>query len=1822
MKKFLACSLALISFFLLTAMGSGPGKDEQFASIVSVNIADKEVLSGSKPFMVTFSEEMVAKDAVDKEVPADKMPMSISPAVPGTGRWVSQTSFVFSPDKGFPPGREFRAVLSKELRSLAGKEVWFVFSFRTAVTNVRYLGLDSYNAQARTLTLGIELSQPVKSEALASHITIKNKATGEAMPFVLSDKSESTRHSIKMASVPSDAQLAVSIRTDTDNDPTFLGLEMNYGATVTLPKSGGGSPGAEVVQQTTGGKSDLTIDYQYTSQYDGNISARFYLNRPLAEQPLEKKIVVTPDVPFELNESRNTLVFSQDLEPGMDLTVTLMPGLMDENGNTLSEKISRSLLIEDYDPRAAFCEPGNFITSSFGGRVPVELVNVDKVIVSLYRQYDNNLPFVDISSSYDDELSYLARSIKVQEVKLSLQRNEKQRRSIDVEALAGGQRGVFKLKVDYYSEYESDGQTYMSWQGSNERWVVISDIGLTGRVYPSGIAAYAVSLSTGKPMPGVDLKIHSRSNQVIAQGRTNAQGYIEISRDTPWESQLEPYMMTATSGTDLTLLPLGNQAGVNLGPDGGVRPYLDKGYEAFLFTPRGVFRPGETVNIKAFVRDAARNAPAPFPVLFVVESSRGLEAGRGTATLSDQGGADFTLNLPATASTGSYFAKLVVPGKESEPLGTVNFSVEDFVPPRLEVEVSPKQESFTGGDALPVELSAMYLFGAPGDSLLYELGYRAKAKLFAPAGWEGYAFNDSQVNFDTESNLRYMTGNLSAKGDSAIAFKAPAGWKIPSMLEILLIAGVQEDGGRWVTKSTSVDYYPNPYFIGIKPPAQDSQAPGKEIALKVATVAADGKAWTKAQSLKFDVFSIRGTWATTVRDGRYVYTWNERLTPVHNGDLKLAGGQGDISFTPKQFGHYLVRCSADDGKIISSVRLGVYGSSGEGSEDGSGRLDKVELSLDKKAYLAGETAKLTVKAPFKGTLYIGAEKAARLFTRVIEMQDASVVVDIPVTAVMDPNITLTAWVFRPVEAENKEWFAHRAAGAIPLCIEKKPFTLNVAATTPERASPSKPLSIPFSVVDGNGRPVAGEFSVALVDEGILSLTSFATPDPVAYFMAQRIARGASFDIYDRLMRPELKATTLLIPGGDGAGDAYLGSLSTQQVFLTAFIPTVTTGADGKAVAEFDIPEYSGKGRLMIVGASKNLFASAASPVRFARDVVVEPSAPRAVAPGDTFEVFVKAFTMDNEQLKGAASITVSAAGPVELSGAAKNEIALGKKDSRNFSVTGKALGESGIATLTVKVEVPGNPDLSFEKSFEMVVRPPYPRTSFVVSEMVAAGQNKQLAIKGSWLKGTTSSSLSVDNSPIMAILPALEFLREYPYGCLEQTTSRTWPYLTLTSIMKAIAPDKADEKAINSTLADAVARISSMQTPDGGFAMWPGGTTPAQWASINATHILVEARSKVPVSKRTMDAALGYMRYILSASEGYFGGDILSNTYKAYAAFVLTRAGEPPLSWLQVLSENESRMLPSGRIFLAAAKALQAGNSKPLQNLGKIDLTTIDEDYRYGYSLEGTLRNMSLQLMAWSLVDPSDPAAATLAKDVAKHLGKMRYFTTQDAGMATLAIGLYVEKTDSVGRDFTAEVSAAGKPIGQATNKQPLLLAGGSMPVDLNGQPLPISVKVDGKGTAYCVYSVRGVPSAAPAAEASDMTLTRVWKTSSGQVLDPQGVVNLNKGDRVTVEIVVAPKFSLNDVVLSDLTPGGMEVENPRLNTQSGADGGNQQPGHLELREDRVLVFFDRLSGPVTYSYTMRAVSKGTFALPQVSAEGMYNPEIRATSAPGQLVIK
>ncbi|MCL1941529.1 MAG: hypothetical protein FWG09_06255, partial [Synergistaceae bacterium] len=1035
-------------------------------------------------------------------------------------------------------------------------------------------------------------------------------------------------------------------------------------------------------------------------------------------------------------------------------------------------------------------------------------------------------------------------------------------------------------------------------------------------------------------------------------------------------------------------------------------------------------------------------------------------------------------------------------------------------------------------------------------------------------------------------------GTLGQEGTASVSFECANSWNPPSVVNYTVTASVMEDSGRWVSKELPFKYFPGKYVLGIVAP---SESPVNQTAqFRAAAITPEGKPVEKLE-VKATLFRVVYHYNLVQRDGVTRWQTTQELERVEEKTVNVVQGTVNFDFAPKRYGEYLVRvASAEKSSISTSARFWCYDYADSG---GSRLVDKIELEPDKASYSVGDTAKVTVKAPFAGTLLFTVENSKLIGQQVIQMPGVQVDVLIPISEDMKgSNLWCVASVLRPVK-EDEPWAAHRAIGVKSIALDSSGEKLPMAIEAPDKITPNSKLPVKITAAPNS------EVVIALIDEGVLQITDYNTPDPHGYFYAKYGLSSNLYDIYDLLMQIEGRSTELLHPAGGMASRAaaFMGNMDAKRFkILSVYKPSTVIGENGFAELELDIPEHSGKARLFAVGISGAAFGSAEKFVQIARDVVVEANLPRFAAVGDSFSSPLSLFnTSDVPQTVG---VTLRTEGPLAINGKKEFTFSIPARESASMEVSFTA---SGIGNAKYIAEAKFGEDEEFELEIEMPIRGLYPTVSRMGTGRFGAGET--VITLPDDTSGAAIRTLTVAGTPVADLVPALNRLLRYPYGCLEQTVSRSWPLVALPEAVKMTDPDLVSQSEILQKLSAGIASLQAMQLYNGSFAMWPGNQNSNDWASVYAAHFLSELKRAGVMQPFPDDMFNGVMNFTRQLLAEPTDGDNLKEdlTTKAYACFVLALEKEAPLGMMYWLKENSDNLLPSGHIWLAGAYAVADGRAEHLKALGgALDLGAPMTSNPV--TLDSTVRNTAQALLLWSMVQPEAPEAAALAESLIR-LGKAnRWYSTQENAFSAVAIANYMKANKGEETDLDCSLTGPSGAVHESANA-------GKFKAQDNltftvSEPGKWTLKASGSGSGYYSWVTTGEPKEAPKPESQGIKIETEWTDSKGKKLPN----DIKLGTEIYVTVRVIPTTPLMDVVVSLLLPAGIEIEsNPKPEGRFRADA----------RDDRMLLFFDRLDDSAEYKYIVRAVTPGNFAMPPVSAEGMYNPAVRFIGSGGKIKV-
>ncbi len=1723
-------------------------------------------------------------------------PAVIEPTIPGKWTWISPYMLRFEAKDGFAQATRYTVTLQPEAflekpQTMTG-QLAYEAAFGTFEVNRLTAHLEpAPEGGAMVMSKGeVVFNRPVDPKALADHIRLIDPRQGDGKPV---EVSLTTSYPAKKIGFQSEAvqktaqQRELKLVITPGVRPEKGDMALTKEAVAVIP----------VVLDP-----NLRVREVKASSEEGAASIHIGLSTPVeADAATSARIHVEPKVDWTLAADDGELILSGPFAPGRDYTVTLDKGLAAADGAVLGTAYTRSLRIPDLEPSVDFQDQGMFLSRNGYKNVAVKNVNTNAASLTIDRVYPNNLfpLFTTNYSVFDDEYSgddlqsSLGDRIVNDRILLPYKNNAVVTTPLNLEKyIQGHTPGLYRVALTVPGKFQGF-----------QRYVLITDIGIVAKHGLDDFLVWTASYTNLTPISGATVRVLSFQNQELASGVTDAKGLFRAKISPKLMADKTPYLIVVEKGADTSFLLYDRFRVDTTGLDvsGAVVPAT--GYTAFVYGERDIYRPGETLEGLAVVRDTHLAAPPAMPVTIRLADPKGRKIGEKTAVTGAEGVIDLHQALPPQSLTGAYALELVA---GETVIGQYRFQVEEFVPDRISVNVAPEEASAGPGANLPFAVTGLYLFGAPAGNLPVEARVRLVKAPFAPKGFEAYTFGDPERSFEDQEILQ-ETGNLDEAGQAAFEASLPEGLSPPAALEAIFTARVREGGGRGVTGLARLPVHVYPAYPGLKRLKSEAATPGRPMTFEFVTVDPAGK---PVDAPELTATLLRDTWQTVLRkapDGSFKYESTRDAKTLETKTVAAPKGKGTVAFTPPSFGSYrlVLRDPASGAACQLEFYAGGFGYSPWAVENPA----RLELKPDKKDYASGETAKLQVRAPFGGKLLVTVEGTNVHDVQLLDLPGNTGDINLPVKPEYLPGVYVTATLVRKAP-QAASVGPSRAFGTAYLAVDKASGKLPVSLSAPATMRPDGKLTATISA------PPGSLVTLAAVDEGILQLVAQKTPDPFAFFYAKRQLQVETYDTFSLLL-PEVPPLLgkALAGGGDGLEDlsGFVRAQSPAKRTVAFWSGPVRVDDTGKADVSCDIPAFQGQVRLMAAGLSGRRFAAAEATTIVKSPLVLLPSFPRFLSFSDTARTAV---TVRNDTDRdGTFTVRLGITGPATVE-KPERQVAIAKGGTATvvFPVTaGKTEG-----LLDCVATVAGNGESSRD-TFQIPVRSPLPaRTSIQSGALEAAALTLPELASAEFLPGTARRDITVGRFPLIRFTGNLKALLAYPYGCIEQTVSRAFPLLYFADLAQSLDPAAFEAVGPAAMVQSGIRRVTGMQLYNGGFSMWPGGDTPQPWMSLYATHFLVEARlAGYSVDKSVLDQALD------------FAGETGRNAnlekpedlrLAAYALYVLAKAGRADIGAMDNLRDTRAKRLPPDARGLLGAAYAAVGNARAAEILASGPVPGGEARKVTGGTLESALRDKALYLSALLDAVPADPRLGSLAVDVGRLLEGEAYPSTQENAVALLALGKFYSRQKAK-KPFTGLVRAGSGLLADFSSDTVLSLRGVNQTGDLR-------LEIDqGFEPGACYYSVRtrGIP--APAAyvpQAAGLEVTREYLTRDGRPLADDTV---DQGALVVVKFAVrATQGPLANVVLENLLPAGLEVENPRLSTTEHlpwmeADD-KAAPDSVDLRDDRVLLFTD-LPDKDWHAYyaLLRAVTPGVFTLPPAQAEAMYAPELRGSGPLGRFTV-
>jgi uncharacterized protein YfaS (alpha-2-macroglobulin family) len=1801
-RRSISRNLAIAAGLLLLAACSR----QQAGSVTIVEFSPAGQTDRYTNLSIEFSQAMVLQDRVDALI--DSMPISFAPDINVRYKWTDTHTLRILPTEPLRPSTSYTVRIrpditgSPEVRLRGDRQ----FRFHTPTIRVgrilHYLERQPDDPRQAVFTITVEFNEAVEPVELSRHLQIRGDVMVGRRPIEFEVLSEKAASALKVVTEP----LVIG-----DEDGA-LSLRIASG----LPAVGGAVPLAEDRVEEIGfmGREDLKVEGVRPQELGArSFGVAIRLSSPADPDQVAPYIEVEPALEYRILEAGAQLQLSGDFRPGSAYTVRLRTGLTARDGSQLEETFEQRVVLRSLEPSIGFASPGIYLARQGLQNVAIESINMEGFHLEIEKVYRNNLVHYLTFGDYSFFSGNLGRRIHEEDIPLSLPRNEVGVVTVNFEQfLSEHQVGLFRLIVREADRY---------WR-SEQKTVLLTDIGMIGKRAGDELSVWTASTRSLEPISGAEITLYSKTNQVLGSARTDAQGKAVLSELARFADEFEPFVVVAENGESFSYLMFEQCEISRADFDVDGRPFLDRGYEAFLYGDRGVYRPGDTVHLASIIRGTDAVVPPSFPVRLRLLRPDGRALLEQQARVQDDGLVEFEVDIPAFAQTGRYQAHLL--GPDPDPIGTLHFSVEEFMPDRMKVEVGTDQSSYRTGERLEASVQGTMLFGPPAAGRKLDASLLILAAPFRPDGYASFAFGDPDVEF--AAHTEKLSGMaLDDQGRADLGFDVPASLRPGASLQGVVEASVSEQGGRAVTGRTTVDLHPYPFYIGLRRQREGYASVGQEEEFEFVALDPEGR---PASTTSLTVSFARFRWRTILqrdRSGRYRYISEKSIDPIDSRAISSATEPGSFTFVPPTWGQYRVAISDPGSGATTAV---TFYASGSGYTPWSmDRPGEVDLELDRPSYRSGDRARVLVKAPFGGRLLLTVEREKVLYDRWIVMDGNTTEVQLPVPEEFLPNAYVTATLVRSIDSVEEQ-APMRAYGTVPIYVDASEHEIEVGLECPEVARPNRTMPVTVRLSDDQSRPIGGSGSgafvtIAAVDEGILQLTDFRTPDPSDFFYGKKRLGVTTYDIFALLLPEEERSSLFSSPGGDRAAAIQMGHLSpatarrVKPVALWSGILGV--GEDGSVRTDFEIPEYNGQLRVMAVASAGDRFGAGARDVVVRDPIVLTPTFPRFLGPGDEVRIPVTVF--NGTGAAGSFSISLNAEGPAQVVGdeALTVRLAADEEIAAAFSV--RALNSLGTVEFLVTAE--GGGHLS-ESRTEVGVRPAAPPISETGAGSVLAGDPGTFRMPANWMSGTASYTLTVTPFPAIEFAGGLQYLLRYPHGCVEQTTSKAFPLVYFNDLAQVADPEMFASAAPEYYLEEAILKLTGMQLSDGGFAFWPNGLTASEWGSMYALHFLTEARKAgYAVPEGVLRQGAKYARTILFAPVQAAPGKRPVGIYRwtarhrqllqTYSGYVLSLMGSPERGALNHLLEATRDDLSSeGRVLLAGAFAL-AGDTETGFRLLPTSIRPVDTVRETGRTFGSSVRNTALILSILADVAPDHPSIGDLVRFLSERAEAGRWGTTQENAWAFMALGKILRTEGD--RDYTGTLFVDGASRGELL-PEPFSISGD----DLGGQE--IRIEIEGSGRAYYRWEARGIPVGQTFREADEgLQLRRRYLDVAGAPARPDSLIH---GDMYVVELrVQALGQSIDNLVIDDMLPAGLEIENPRLESRAAVDwlpDNTLTPEHMDIRDDRLLLYLNLRSGvEQRFYYAVRAVTAGDFVLPPVTGECMYDPALRSVSSSGSI---
>lgn len=1502
------------------------------------------------------------------------------------------------------------------------------------------------------------------------------------------------------------------------------------------------------------------------------------------------------------------------------------------------------VVFEQLKPEVRFTGKGTILPSTDGLILPFEAVNLNKVDVTVVKIFEKNvLQFLqvnDLGGSY--EMRRVSKRIARKTISLETagvtDLGKWNRFTLDLAEIIRTEPGaIYQVKIGYrkaYSTYTcedgsgdaSEGMTsfdddevmtsyydayddyddyyyyyddydwrerdnpcnsayYHSHHGVT-RNVLASDLGLTAKYGSDGNAVvFVTDIKTTEPMAGVEVALYDFQQQPVGKGTTTADGKVILKTTDV------PYVLVANKDTQRGYLRMRNGESLSMSQFDVSGEQVQQGIKGFLYGDRGVWRPGDSLYLTFILEDKNHVLPPTHPVVFELQNPQGQLVTRLVRSSGTNGFYDFATSTPSDAPTGNWTGRVKVGGTTF----TQVLKVETVKPNRLKINLDFGTERFTSPE-ITGQLTVNWLHGSPGrnlkatfDVLLATVPTRFKK-------YDDYVFEDPARDFYSESQTIFE-GYTNEEGKATVTTTLSSSSASPGFLKAIFRGKVYEESGNFSIDNFSVPYSPYRAYVGLKVPDGEAYSniiyTDKTQTIDLVTVDADGKA-VDAGPVDVRMYKLDTRWWWDYSYGSVANYISRHYSDVFKtGKVNMQQGKGSWSFKVEtaDWGRYYIQVTNpatghSTGKIVYLDEPGWYSRYRASGNTGAAML---AFTTDKTTYKIGEQVNITIPGSASGRALVSLENGTKVLqTFWVNTQEGDTPFSFEATPEMAPNIFVNVSLLQP-HAQTANDLPIRLYGVVPVRVEDPNTHLQPVIDMPAELEPGQEVTIKVS--EQSDRKMT--YTVAVVDEGLLDITRFKTPDPWSRFYAREALGVRSWDMFDQVMGAfGARVERLLSIGGDAEMAAKEDDAKANRFkpVVKYFGPFTLDGGTGKHT--FTMPQYIGSVRTMVVAGNDGAYGQAekATPVR--KPLMVLATLPRVLGPEEKVTLPITLFTADKSIRNVKVDIKVS--GPVAVHGDAQRSVAVGSMGDMTIDFDLDVKSAAGVARIEVSAS-----SGSFKASdvIEIDVRNPNPMVTRVTGNLLEAGKSWQAEVLPVGIAGTNTAVLEVSNLPPINLESRLRYLLQYPHGCVEQTTSSVFPQLYVGTIKVLTEREQA---LIQRNVTAGIERLRSFVQSDGGFSYWPGGQGSNPWGSSYAGHFLVEAQAKgFYVPEDMIRAWKKYQRSQAQSwrhDERYYSSDLM----QAYRLYTLAVANAPELGAMNRLREAGS--LSSTAAWTLAAAYAKAGQPEAAKKIVANFSTEVKPYREMGYCYGSNLRDKALILETLVLLNQKEQAFEML-QALSEYLSNTGYWmSTQEVAYSLKAVSTFAGTNKRGALSYTYTLD--GKTV-KATSERSVSQV--TIPV-AGAKKSNVSVVNEGGGNLFVRVISQGIPARGEETdEQKNLDIQIRYTDTKGNVIDPS---RLDQGTEFVAEVTVKHPGIFNwyeNMALAQVFPSGWEINNLRLDgTEEFLTSDSYT--YQDIRDDRVYTYFDLSRGSKkVFRVLLTATYAGTFYLPATSCEAMYD---------------